>query len=185
VNTLNIVALVWLMMCWLLWLAPFILHRAKQAPQQAVTVAPRARWGLGLQIIAFAIAWIRTPDAKPTILLIASMILAPASAALAWLSVRHLGKQWRIDAGLNEDHNLVRSGPYAVVRHPIYSSLLGMLLATGFVMLWWPGLIVACVIFLVGLEIRIRAEDDLLAGRFGETFRQYKGSVRAYLPFMR
>ena len=39
-----------------------------------------------------------------------------------------LGRQWRIDAGLNSDHELVQSGPYRIVRHPIYTSMLCLLL---------------------------------------------------------
>ena len=69
---------------------------------------------------------------------IASMVLGPASVGLAWFAVRHLGKQWRIQAALSEDHELVQTGPYRWVRHPIYASMLGMLLATGFAKTWWP-----------------------------------------------
>jgi protein-S-isoprenylcysteine O-methyltransferase Ste14 len=44
---------------------------------------------------------------------------------------RSLGRQWRIDAGLNQDHELVTSGPYRVVRHSIYTSMLCVLIGTG------------------------------------------------------
>jgi protein-S-isoprenylcysteine O-methyltransferase Ste14 len=63
--------------------------------------------------------------------------------------------------------------------------MLGMLLATGFAWSWWPQLLAALAIFLVGTEIRVRAEDRLLAGRFGETFTAYRSRVRAYIPFLR
>jgi protein-S-isoprenylcysteine O-methyltransferase Ste14 len=118
-------------------------------------------------------------------MLIAAMVIAPVSSALAWQAVKHLGKQWRIQAGLYSDHELIRSGPYAMVRHPIYASMLGMLVATGLVMAWWPILIVAIAIFVVGIEIRIRAEDGLLVSRFGEAFKEYQESVSAYIPFVR
>ncbi len=113
------------------------------------------------------------------------MILGPASVALAWSAVRHLGKQWRIQAALSEDHELVRTGPYAWVRHPVYASMLGILLATGFAWSSWLQLLAALAIFLAGTEIRVRAEDGLLAGRFGETFEAYGSRVRAYIPFLR
>jgi len=71
------------------------------------------------------------------------------------------------------------------VRHPVYASMLGMLLATGFAWSSWPQLLAALVIFLVGTEIRVRAEDGLLAGRFGESFTAYRSRVRAYIPFLR
>ena len=138
-----------------------------------------------VQAIGFFLAWLRTVRSEPPPLLIASMIIAPASAWLAWRAVSHLGKQWRIQAGLYADHELVRTGPYAAVRHPIYLSLLGMLIATGLVMAWWPILIVAVGFGVLGTEIRVRAEDALLESRFGDTFRQYRDSVPAYIPFIR
>jgi protein-S-isoprenylcysteine O-methyltransferase Ste14 len=44
---------------------------------------------------------------------------------------------------------------------------------------------VAIAIFVVGIEIRIRAEDGLLVSRFGEAFKEYQESVPAYIPFVR
>jgi protein-S-isoprenylcysteine O-methyltransferase Ste14 len=46
-------------------------------------------------------------------------------------------------------------------------------------------LAVALIFFLIGLEIRVRIEDALLASRFGEQFRDYQHRVSAYLPFVR
>jgi protein-S-isoprenylcysteine O-methyltransferase Ste14 len=42
------------------------------------------------------------------------------------------------EAALSEDHELVQTGPYRWIRHPIYASILGMLLATGNAWTWWP-----------------------------------------------
>jgi protein-S-isoprenylcysteine O-methyltransferase Ste14 len=104
---------------------------------------------------------------------------------LSWASIRNLGPQWRLDAGLNADHQLVRTGPYRFVRHPIYASMFAMLLATGFVVASWPLLLAAIVIFLIGTEIRVRIEDALLASRFGDQFHTYERSVPAYIPLVR
>jgi len=62
--------------------------------------------------------------------------------------------------------------------------LMGMLLAAGFTWSWWPLLLIALAIFLAGTEIRVRAEDRLLAARFGESFVAYRSRVRAYIPFL-
>jgi protein-S-isoprenylcysteine O-methyltransferase Ste14 len=96
-----------------------------------------------------------------------------------------LGKQWRVDAGLNAEHELVTAGPYRMVRHPIYTSVLCLLWGTGFILLPLPLILLATVLALIGTEIRIRIEDGLLASRFGKQFDQYKSSVSAYLPFVR
>jgi protein-S-isoprenylcysteine O-methyltransferase Ste14 len=142
-----------------------------------------------LQGIATALCWsyIR-PDQgfeKPLAALLASMILGPASVALAYFAVEHLGKQWRLEAALSENHDLVQTGPYRWIRHPVYASMLGMLLATGLVWTLWPMLAAALVLFLLGTEIRVRAEDRLLAARFKDSFVAYRSRVRAYIPFLR
>jgi len=123
--------------------------------------------------------------AKSAPALIASMILGPPSVALAWVAARHLGKQWRYEAALVEHHELIQSGPYRWVRHPIYLSMMGMLLATGAAWTWWPMLVAAFILFLAGTEIRVRAEDRLLAERFQESFLAYRSRVRAFIPFIR
>jgi protein-S-isoprenylcysteine O-methyltransferase Ste14 len=113
------------------------------------------------------------------------MVLGPPSVALAWAATRHLDKQWRYEAAVIEDHELIQTGPYRWVRHPIYASMLGMLLATGAAWSRWPMFAVGLVVFLVGTEIRVRAEDRLLAERFQDAFTEYRFRVNAYVPFIR
>ena len=92
---------------------------------------------------------------------------------MGWRSVIHLGRQFRVQAGLYEDHQLVRTGPYGFVRHPIYTSFMGMLLFTILLItrLEWAPL--CLILFIAGTEIRVRTEDKLLASRFGDEFRRY------------
>lgn len=63
--------------------------------------------------------------------------------------------------------------------------MLGMLLATGFAKTWWPLLVAGVVFFLIGTEIRVRAEERLLDERFGDEFKRYKATTAAYIPFLR
>ena len=113
------------------------------------------------------------------------MMVGPPSVVLVWMATRHLDKQWRFEAALSEDHNLITTGPYRWLRNPIYASMLGMLLATGFAKTWWPLLIAGVTFFVIGTEIRVRAEEQLLATRFGDEFEKYKATTPAYLPFLR
>ena len=141
-----------------------------------------------MEMVGFALVWAYVRPVgfeKPAAILIASMVLGPPSVALAWAATRHLGKQWRYEAALSEDHELIQTGPYRWVRHPIYASMLGMLLATGAAWSWWPMFAGALVVFLVGTEIRVRAEDRLLAERFQDAFAEYRSRVKAYVPFIR
>ena len=169
---------------WVLWMIPFFLTR-RGGPAQ--TLDRRARWGIFIQAIGFAIIWmnnsfVRSPSRGRIALSVGCLALG---GLLSWTSARMLGRQWRFDAGLNPDHELVQSGAYRIVRHPIYASMLCMLLGTGFLITPLPLLAVALSFFLIGLEIRVRIEDSLLASRFGEEFRDYQRRVSAYLPFVR
>jgi len=172
---------------WAVWLIPFLLRRGKR--EKAVQIKPAARWGIILQSLGFFLVFVHTPAEWDTPFAFRrctiGLIFAVPAIVLAWQGVRALGRQWRIDAGLSADHELIRSGPYRLIRHPIYASMLGMLLAG---IAWcgtlpaWP---VALGLFIIGLEIRVRVEDGLLRERFGVEFISWSKAVPAYLPFIR
>lgn len=168
-----------------LWFAPFVL--ARRGSHRPEKLDRRARWGIALEGSAYAVLWqgnfwTRSPERWQVAL---SAVFFAIAIALSWTGVRSLGRQWRIDAGLSADHELVQSGPYRVVRHPIYTSMLCALLGTGLIIARWPLLLLAMVLFFIGTEIRVRIEDALLASRFGDQFRNFQHSVSAYIPFLR
>jgi protein-S-isoprenylcysteine O-methyltransferase Ste14 len=170
---------------WLVWLLPFFL--IKRTGAKAATVDRRARWGIVLEGLGYSLLWQnrfweRSPPGWRMVLSVSFLALA---ALLSWGSARALGRQWRFDAGLNPDHELVRSGAYRFVRHPIYASMLCLLLGTGFMITPLPVLAVSTVLFIIGTEIRVRIEDRLLATRFGDKFRDYQDAVPAYIPLLR
>jgi protein-S-isoprenylcysteine O-methyltransferase Ste14 len=172
-----------LVAAWLAWMAPFFLVTRGPAPQ---TVDRRARWGIILEAVGFGIVWlsplwIPQPGTWRLLFGAAALALGPL---LTWTSALTLGRQWRFDAGLNADHQLVQSGAYRVVRHPIYTSMLCMLIGTGLLLARMPLLAVAILFFVAGTEIRVRIEDRLLAGRFGAGFDEYRRRVHAYVPFL-
>jgi protein-S-isoprenylcysteine O-methyltransferase Ste14 len=180
--------LVVLLLCWILWSLSFVKPSKQAAGQKQAAIAPTSKWGILLVMLAFACIWayIRPRGfEKSTPTLIASMLLGPPSVALAWAATRHLGKHWRYQAALSEDHQLIQTGPYGWLRHPIYTSMFGMLMATGAAWTWWPMWIAAAFFFIAGTEIRIRAEDRLLGDRFQQKFADYRSRVRAYIPFIR
>jgi len=185
---LQTAALIELVLCLIAWSLAFLKPRKQAAGQKKVVRAPESKLGILLVTISFALtgAYVRPAGfEKSAPELIASMILAPLSTALVWAATRHLGKQWRYEAALSEDHELIQTGPYRWLRHPIYTSMLLLLLAAGLAWTWWPMLLAALFFFLLGTEIRVRAEDRLLAGRFQESFSAYRSRVRAYIPFIR
>ena len=83
-----------------------------------------------------------------------------------------------------EGHKLVTQGPYSVVRNPIYTGMLGMLLATGLAVSHWIGLLIALAVFSIGTAIRVRTEAALLRETFGEEFENYARKVPAVIPYV-
>ncbi len=170
---------------WLIWVTPFFL--IKRSGARAEKLDRRARWGIVLEGVAYWLLWQnrfweRSPDLWRLVL---SVLFLALASLLSWSSARALGKQWRFDAGLNADHELVKSGAYRVVRHPIYTSMLALLLGTGVMVTPLPMLLFSTVLFVIGTEIRVRIEDGLLASRFGNQFREYQSAVSAYIPFVK
>jgi protein-S-isoprenylcysteine O-methyltransferase Ste14 len=177
-----------LMVGWFAWLYPLLFRAPHFQKRPSITASTPSVTGLTLECIAIFIAFVfrLPPDELPSPWRIAaSAICAVLAAILSWTSVRHLGRQFRVQAGLYEDHKLVRTGPYAVVRHPIYASLLAVLLCTLFILTPWQWCLVSLVLFVIGTEIRVHAEDHLLASRFPEEFPKYRRQVPAYVPFVR
>ncbi len=181
------IAVLELLAMWVLWLYPFARKRFTGPKRESQVMAHSGDWGLALETAGIFFAWFWLPNTSvpgpPRI--VASMVLGPVAAVFGWLAVRHLGKQLRILAGLYADHELIRTGPYAIVRHPVYASLFIMMLATGLLFARWPLLLLSIALYIAGTEIRIHAEEGLLSASFGAEFEEYRRMVPAYLPFLR
>lgn len=95
----------------------------------------------------------------------------------------HLGKNWSRSVTVKEDHELITSGPYALVRHPIYTGLLtgfvGTTIAIGEVRA-----LVALAILFIALWIKLRLEEEWMQSQFGETYVAYSSRVAALVPFV-
>lgn len=170
---------------WIAWMTPFFF--IKRSRGKAERLDRRARWDIVPEGLAYSLLWqnrfwVRSPHGWRITL---SVTFLAAASLLSWSSAHALGRQWRFDAGLNADHELVTSGAYRFVRHPIYSSMLCLLLGTGFMVAPMLILLISTVLFIIGTEIRVRIEDNLLASRFGDRFRSYQHSIAAYIPFVK
>lgn len=173
---------------WIAWAWPFLFRAPHNQKRPSITAIGPTRVGLLLETGAICMAFtFRLPPDAPAgpARVLPVLVLGPAAVLLAWKSVAHLGKQFRVHAGLYVDHELVRTGPYALVRHPIYTSLLAMLLCSLLVLTPWRWSALAVTLFLLGTEIRVHTEDRLLASRFGEDFLKYQREVKAYVPLVR
>ncbi len=181
------------MVCWFFFAGIFLFRkRPPKAPEAKRN--RQATLGIVLQMCAYFLVWFQPPrrpflppvaffSGIPGILF--SVFTVGLAAGSGWLlesAVRTLGKQWALRARLIEDHKLITAGPYAYVRNPIYTGMLGMLIATGLATEHWVATIVAIPIFVVGMVIRVRSEEKLLREAFGEEFEEYARRVPAVLP---
>jgi protein-S-isoprenylcysteine O-methyltransferase Ste14 len=97
-----------------------------------------------------------------------------------WARV-HLGQHWSGHVTLKAGHRLIRTGPYAIVRHPIYTGLLLAAVGTAFAVDEWRG--VLAVLIIVEAHVRkLRLEERWLVEEFGGEYEQYRREVKALIP---
>jgi protein-S-isoprenylcysteine O-methyltransferase Ste14 len=110
-----------------------------------------------------------------------ALLLAALGFATTWWARIHLGRLWSSAVTLKSGHQLVRSGPYAITRHPIYSGLLLALFATAIAHDSLGGLLGVGLI-LLGLVFKLRLEEQFLETQFGAAYDAYKKDVPALIP---
>jgi protein-S-isoprenylcysteine O-methyltransferase Ste14 len=175
---------------WILF-AVIFLFRGKQTPEESKKSEPASVIGIILQGIALGLAWLRRPPFTPILPLgicfeifaaVLAIFLITASLWLMSAAVHALGKQWSMQARVLKNHALIRHGPYRIVRHPIYTGMLGMLMAAGLTWTHWIGFAASILFFSIGTMIRVRSEEKLLREQFGAAFDDYKRKVPAVIP---
>ena len=196
--TLHALALVVLMLCWAALAVMLVLARIRARRGSTGEGATRKRdlqsWlGLALQGVGFSLAWsLQRPPGSSFIpggssvingvLAVLAIAVAITSTAFAGAAIRTLDKQWSLTARVRGDHELIRVGPFARVRHPIYSALLGLLIATALCLAHWWALPVAIVVYLLGTRWRTTREEHLLTEAFGAAYDDYRRQVPWLLP---
>jgi protein-S-isoprenylcysteine O-methyltransferase Ste14 len=106
-----------------------------------------------------------------------------AGIAFAWWARVHLGRLWSGRITRKADHRVVDSGPYSLVRHPIYSGLLLALLATTAAKGTLFG-VVGLLFLLLGFWMKARLEERWLIDELGEgAYTGYRARVPMLLPF--
>jgi protein-S-isoprenylcysteine O-methyltransferase Ste14 len=95
----------------------------------------------------------------------------------------HIGKNWSAIVTIKEDHELITTGPYAMVRHPIYTGLLLAFVGSAMARGEWRG-VLAVLIAVWALWRKLRFEEHWMREQFGEAYQAYSRRVAALIPFI-
>ena len=176
---------------WLTWLITWLLAARW-------TGTTRAR-GSGIDQLRYGVpTWIGTIllFARPEVLGPLLDPVYPESAGLSWGAVLlilvglgwtwwariHLGELWSANVAVKEGHAVVRTGPYRLTRHPIYSGLLLALLATAILRNSWAAF-GGWALLVVAFVMKLRQEEKLLLATLGPAYAQYQAQVPALVPY--
>jgi protein-S-isoprenylcysteine O-methyltransferase Ste14 len=124
-----------------------------------------------------------TPIAPSLWTFFGGVILTVAGLLFSIWARHHLGRNWSLTVTLKDDHELIVTGLYALVRHPIYTGLLAGFLGTAIAIMEVRG-IIALILILITLWAKLRMEEHLMRGHFGAKYDTYSQRVSALVPFI-
>ncbi|HTZ77513.1 MAG TPA: isoprenylcysteine carboxylmethyltransferase family protein [Stellaceae bacterium] len=175
---------------WLGWLAYWIVASfGTKATRRRETLRSRLSYLapllLGVYLLSTPRAvpdWLSAPmlpRSPPQYLL--GVGLVAAGIAFAIWARWHLAGYWSANVTLKEGHQLIRTGPYSWVRHPIYTGLLLAIAGTAVAQDEWRGLL-ALMLVTVSFWRKLRIEESWLSDALPEQYARYRAEVPALIP---
>ncbi len=148
-----------------------LLAKATRLGAALIASGPPASW-LYVRFIPYytGVVWVGGP------LVLAGMVVA------VWARIQ-LGGNWSGSVTLKENHELIRSGPYRFVRHPIYTGMLLAVAGTACAIGQIRG-VLGFVLAFYALWHKSRIEERLMIESFGESYRSYRTQVKGLIPFL-
>ena len=118
---------------------------------------------------------------NPLILRVSGLALECAGLALAVWARRILGRNWSGEITIKQDHELVRSGPYGRLRHPIYTGLLAMYAGTA-ILIGQTHALAGLLLGVIAYLRKTRMEEVNLLNAFGKRYKEYRENTWALVP---
>lgn len=172
------VAIVWIAA------APFAARTARRQPPGRLFAALLILVALELigqrLIVQFGMA-VKRPFAYSFDVQLSCIIAESLGLCFTLWSRWALGRNWSGDVTVKENHQLIQTGPYGIVRHPIYSGLLLMMTASVVFIDSYAALLTLIVIG-AAITFKLRLEEALMTEQFGDEYRRYKRKVKAIIP---
>lgn len=178
--------------CWMVFLFVWLVawFRTKRT-QERVDFGSRMLYGVPVFIGSYLIfsdrfsGWLqqRIIPKNFVIEVLAILLTATGIAFAIWARI-YIGENWSSAVSIKVGHELIRTGPYAWVRHPIYSGLLLAMIGTALARREPRGLF-AVVLLWIGFWIKSRMEEGFMRKRFGDEYREYSRTTGALIPRVR
>jgi protein-S-isoprenylcysteine O-methyltransferase Ste14 len=118
-----------------------------------------------------------------TSIMIIGLLLTIFGLCIALWARVMLGTNWSVSITFKEDHELIEKGPYAYVRHPLYTGLLLMFLGTA-VVAGTLGSLIGFFFLFIGCWIKLKQEETMMTKHFGEEYLRYTTRVKALIPYV-
>jgi protein-S-isoprenylcysteine O-methyltransferase Ste14 len=113
----------------------------------------------------------------------AGLAITIAGLAFAVLARLYIGRNWSALIQVKEGHELIQTGPYALVRHPIYSGLMLATLGTAIAYGELSGFI-GFVMVVAAWGYKARLEESVMSEQFGAQYERYRARVKGLIPFV-
>jgi protein-S-isoprenylcysteine O-methyltransferase Ste14 len=177
---------------WILWLAYWIISSFRTKTDEQRESEP-SRWLHSALILAGALVMTFPQLFSPALstrLIVEHEWVYWLSATLVALGLgtaifarMALGANWSAAVVLKQGHELIRSGPYRYVRHPIYTGLLVALFGTALETGALRG-VIGFALIAIAIVYKYRTEEKFLVRKFGDDYNRYKAEVPALVPFL-
>jgi protein-S-isoprenylcysteine O-methyltransferase Ste14 len=179
---------------WLLWAGVFVLwflssravKRSLQAGSRAKANATNAIVWVGWWVMMYprwsGVLGLRFAPLHVAVQIPGLLIVISGLGLAVWARF-YLGRNWSAVIELRKDHELMRGGPYAIVRHPIYSGFMIATLGTAVVNGQVAGL-AALGLVVCAWAYKAALEERFLLVHFGSAYQQYQREVKRLVPFM-
>jgi protein-S-isoprenylcysteine O-methyltransferase len=113
---------------------------------------------------------------------VAGLALMVSGLLLRWWSVVHLGRFFTVNVAVADDHCVIVTGPYRVIRHPSYTGMLLTCLGVGVCFGNYASLLVMIVPIVALTLKRVRVEEEALSSALGQGYRTYMGHTKRLIP---
>lgn len=172
---------------WIVWFASWLLAagwraRAVKRPGSGQQIAYRLLTALGaLLLFGFRLRdlhlW-KLDDAAAWTLSAVTIL----GLLFTWWARIHLGRLWSSSVTRKADHHVVDTGPYRIVRHPIYTGILAAAIATG-ILRGSVSSLLGTAVLILGLFIKARLEESFLRAELGSAYDDYARRVSMLVPW--